>query len=85
MSFNYRLCRTKRIQTKYTRISILLLSAYIEKTTENKSQRHVQINLKARNEKIPSPSDEIIYGAAKEIKTKVENQKDRKNEPIILR
>ena len=33
--------RTKRIQTKYIRISILLLLAYIEKTTENKSERHM--------------------------------------------
>ena len=28
-------------ETKYIRISILLLSAYIEKTTENNSERHM--------------------------------------------
>ena len=55
--------------------------ANIKKATENKSERHVKINLKTRNQKVYSPRDEILQCCER----KVGNQKDHKNEPIILR
>ena len=58
-------------ETKYNRISFLVLLRLIfEKTTENKSEelkRHVKINLKTRNQIISSPFKGILlFNMAKE-------------------
>ena len=72
-------------ETKYIRISILLLSAYTEKNNKIKAKDTCKNQSESKKWKNSFAERRNNYGAAKEIKTKVENQKDHKNEPVILR